>query len=141
MVNFRIFRPSTQLQQRDKETLHKEKGKEGHYTKEESNGMKNGDDDDDTYYGGRIPKGRLNPKGKKSYGSLSFDYSSISNVAPNTLISVPTGKLHMFDGTNFFKWKHLMNVHLVGLHPELWDPMSVGIVDPKDPIRITPHEV
>lgn len=78
-----------------------------------------------------LEKGLLGmKKPTKPFRSVSFDYNTLSNVAPITFVSMSLGKLSMFDGTNFAKWKHQMKVHLIGLHPKIWNVVSVGFMDP-----------
>ena len=80
-------------------------------------------------------KGKAN---NNKYATVSFNYSSVpmTNHDRRSFISVPTGKLPHFNGTNFAKWKHLMRAYLIGLHPSIWETICNRFepsIDPKNP--------
>jgi hypothetical protein len=100
-----------------------------------SSSNENGDGDDE-YYGTRIPKRTIKPKpkakSKNDYRSVSFNYDSLDTKSKDD-VTIPVG-------TNFAKWKHMMNSYLIGLSLELWNIVCVGFDDPEDFGNLTPHD-
>src|SRR6266508_4687749 len=76
------------------------------------------------------PKKTLSTK-KVEYNQNPFDYSRMhNNVSPN-FISVPLGKAPILDGLNYTDWVNKMKLHLISLHPSLWEVVNVGVCMPK----------
>ena len=89
----------------------------------------------------RKGKGKVDSNNK--YAVISFNYSSMpmTNLDRKSFINVPLGKLPHFDGTNFAKWKNLMEAYLIGLHPGIWEVVCNGFEPPVDPKNPTLEEM
>src|SRR5438132_12545105 len=60
------------------------------------------------------------------------------NVSSN-FISVPLGKAPLLDGLNYADWVNKMKMHLIALHPSLWEVVNVGVRMPKNGEDMTPE--
>src|SRR6266508_4337450 len=61
----------------------------------------------------------------EEYNRNSFDYSRMQNNFPSNFISVPLGKAPLLDGLNYADWINKMKMHLIALHPSLWEVENV----------------
>jgi hypothetical protein len=61
---------------------------------------------------------------RKKYSELPLRYPRISKRTP--LLSVPLGKLPMFDGEDYSLWSDKMRHHLTSLHKSIWDIVEYG---------------
>src|SRR5438105_2250890 len=66
------------------------------------------------------------------YTRNSFDYSKIHGNFSSNFISVPLGKAPLLDGLNYADWVNKMKMHLIALHPSLWEVVNVGVRMPKN---------
>src|SRR6266540_2463110 len=64
------------------------------------------------------------------YNRNPFNYSRLHNI-PHNFISVPLGKAPILDGLNYTDWINKMKLHLIALHPSLWEVVNVGVSMPK----------
>src|SRR6266498_4525256 len=53
------------------------------------------------------------------------------NISSN-FISVPLSKAPLLDGLNYADWVNKMKMHLIALHPSLWEVVNVGFRMPKN---------
>ncbi|KAJ1275481.1 hypothetical protein BS78_05G138700 [Paspalum vaginatum] len=74
----------------------------------------------------------------KKFTQIPFDYSSLSNAFSN-FTSVPIGKAPILDRFNYADWASDMKMHLISLHPSLWEIVNVGACVPKEGEVITPE--
>jgi gag-polypeptide of LTR copia-type/Zinc knuckle len=86
--------------------------------------------------------GNKKSKGSKElsskYAQIPFDYSKMTTNAH--FIPLHTGKAPLFDGTHYAKWKHTMRLHLISLHPSVWEVVCVGVNLPDEDIALTPDQ-
>src|SRR6266498_3108378 len=75
----------------------------------------------------------------EEYNRNSFDYSRMQNNFPSNFILVPLGKAPLLDGLNYTDWVNKMKMHLIALHPSLWEVMNVGVRMPKNGEDMTPE--
>jgi hypothetical protein len=68
---------------------------------------------------------RRNKHDRPSYNSMSFNYNNMTNSTAYT--SIPVGKAHHFNGSNYNQWKHCMKKYLYSLHPEVWQVVCDGV--------------
>ena len=61
-----------------------------------------------------------------------------NNFSPN-FISVPLGKAPLLDGLNYADWINKMKLHLIALHPSLWEVVNVGVRMPKSDDEVSPE--
>src|SRR6266498_1149887 len=73
---------------------------------------------------------------KVEYNRNPFDYSRMHNVSPNFIL-VPLGKARILDGLNYADWVNKMKLHLITLHPSLWEVVNVGVFMPKSGEEMT----
>jgi hypothetical protein len=66
---------------------------------------------------GKRAKGKKKHGSKPSYNTTSFNYASLPSN--HTFTSVHSEKVPRFDGMNYSKWHHGMNVHLMLLNPSV----------------------
>ena len=57
----------------------------------------------------------------------------------SNFISVPLGKAPLLDGLNYADWVNKMKMHLIALHPSLWEVVNVGVRMPKNGEDMTPE--
>src|SRR6266540_2853573 len=76
---------------------------------------------------------------KQEYTRNSFDYSRMQGNFSSNFISVPLGKAPLLDGLNYADWVNKMKMHLIALHPSLWEVVNVGVRIPKSGEEITPE--
>src|SRR6266498_3205085 len=72
------------------------------------------------------------------YNQNPFNYSHMHNISPN-FISVPLGKAPILDGLNYADWVNKMKLHLIALHPSLWEVVNVGVCMPKSDDKVSPE--
>jgi hypothetical protein len=90
-----------------------------------SNEEANNSSDDDEIYKPKKGNGKKKKGSKPSYNTTSLNYDSLpSNLA---FTSVHIGKPSRFDGTNYAKWCHAMNVHLMSLNPSIWKVVCTSV--------------
>src|SRR5205809_6251170 len=63
---------------------------------------------------------------QQEYTRNSFDYSRMQGNVSSNFISVPLGKAPLLDGLNYANWVNKMKMHLIALHPSLWEVVNVG---------------
>src|SRR6266498_2526619 len=73
------------------------------------------------------------------YTRNSFDYSKMQGNFSSNFISVPLGKAPLLDGLNYADWVNKMKMHLIALHPSLWEVVNVGVRMPKNGEDMTPE--
>src|SRR5207237_1099274 len=61
-----------------------------------------------------------------------------NNISPN-FISVPLGKASILDGLNYVDWVNKLKLHLIALHPSLWEVVNVGVRMPKSDDEVSPE--
>jgi hypothetical protein len=61
------------------------------------------------------------------FNKVQFDYSR--NFIPN-FYSVPLGKLPTLRELNYDEWADKMKLHLIGVHPSLWEIVNIGMTKP-----------
>jgi hypothetical protein len=66
----------------------------------------------------------------KKYSKMPLRYPRISKHTP--LLSVPLGKLPVFDGEDYSMWSDKMRHHLTSLHRSIWDIVEYGAQVPKE---------
>ena len=64
---------------------------------------------------------------QQEYTRNSFDYSKMQGNVSSNFISVPLGKAPLLDGLNYADWVNKMKMHLIALHPSLWEVVNVGV--------------
>jgi hypothetical protein len=64
----------------------------------------------------------------KKFSKIPLRYPRISKRTP--LLSVPLGKLPMFDGEDYNIWSDKMRHHLTSLHTSIWDVVEIGVQVP-----------
>src|SRR6266542_4300222 len=69
----------------------------------------------------------------------SFDYSRMQGNFSSNFISVPIGKAPLLDELNYADWVNKMKMHLIALHPSLWEVVNVGVRMPKCGEEMTPE--
>src|SRR6266540_190844 len=69
---------------------------------------------------------------QQEYNRNSFDYSRMQRNFSSNFISVPLGKAPLLDGLNYADWVNKMKIHLITLHPSLWEVVNVGVRMPKN---------
>jgi hypothetical protein len=57
----------------------------------------------------------------------SFNYSRIPYNSNAHLLSISLGKPPHFDGEYYSFWSHKMHIHLVSLHPSIWEVVENGM--------------
>src|SRR6266540_3349876 len=77
------------------------------------------------------PKKTASSSKKQEYNQNPFDYSRMQNNFSPNFISVPLGKAPPLDGLNYADWVNKMKLHLIALHPSLWEVVNVGVRMPK----------
>src|SRR6266498_2701562 len=60
-----------------------------------------------------------------------------NNFSPN-FISLPLGKAPPLDGLNYADWVKKMKLHLIALHPSLWEIVNVGVRMPTRDNAVSP---
>jgi hypothetical protein len=65
---------------------------------------------------------------RKKFSKIPLRYPRISKRTP--LLSVPLGKLPMFDGEDYNMWNDKMRHHLTSLHTSIWDVVEIGVQVP-----------
>src|SRR6266540_4569722 len=75
---------------------------------------------------------------KVEYDRNPFDYSLMQNNFSPNFISVPLGKAPLLDGLNYTDWVNKMKMHLITLHPILWEVVNVGVRMPKSGEEMSP---
>ena len=76
---------------------------------------------------------------QQEYTRNSFDYSKMQGNFSSNFISVPLGKAPLLDGLNYADWVNKMKMHLIALHPSLWEVVNVGVRMPKNGEDMTPE--
>src|SRR5438105_3008948 len=76
---------------------------------------------------------------QQEYTQNSFDYSRMQGNFSSNFISVPLGKTPLLDGLNYADWVNKMKMHLIALHPSLWEVVNVGVRMPKTGEEMTPE--
>src|SRR5438128_2211634 len=61
-----------------------------------------------------------------------------NNFSPN-FISVPLGKAPLLDRLNYADWVNKMKLHLIALHPSLWEVVNVGVRMPTSDDEVSPE--
>jgi hypothetical protein len=64
----------------------------------------------------------------KKFSKIPLRYPRISKCTP--LLSIPLGKLPMFDGEDYNMWSDKMRHHLTSLHTSIWDVVEIGVQVP-----------
>jgi hypothetical protein len=62
---------------------------------------------------------------RKKYSKIPLRYPRISKRTP--LLSVPLGKLPVFDGEDYNMWSDKMRHHLTSLHTSIWNVVEFGV--------------
>ncbi|WVZ64506.1 hypothetical protein U9M48_014009 [Paspalum notatum var. saurae] len=75
----------------------------------------------------------------KKFTQIPFDYSSLTNAPTSNFTSIPIGKAPILDRLNYADWASDMKMHLISLHPSLWEIVVVGVNIPKKYEMITPE--
>jgi hypothetical protein len=73
-------------------------------------------------------------KGNK-FNKVQFDY--FRNFIPN-FSSAALGKLPTISELNYDEWADKMKPHLIGVHPSLWEIVSIGMYKPAQGEKMTP---
>ncbi|WVZ99242.1 hypothetical protein U9M48_044570 [Paspalum notatum var. saurae] len=73
----------------------------------------------------------------KKFTQIPFDYSSLTNAPSSNFTSVPIGKAPILDRLNYAYWASDMKMHLISLHPSLWEIVVVGVNIPNKDELIT----
>ena len=76
---------------------------------------------------------------KVEYNRNPFDYSRMQNNFSPNFILVPLGKAPLLDGLNYADWINTMKLHLIDLHPNLWEVVNVGVRMPKSDDEVSPE--
>ena len=76
---------------------------------------------------------------QQEYTRNSFDYSRMQGNFSSNFISVPLGKAPLLNGLNYADWVNKMKMHLIALHPSLWEVVNVGVRMPKSGEEMTPE--
>src|SRR5438128_5297172 len=76
---------------------------------------------------------------QQEYTRNSFDYSKMQGNVSSNFTSVPLGKAPLLDGLNYADWVNKMKMHLIALHPSLWEVVNVGVRMPKNGEDMTPE--
>src|SRR6266508_2003505 len=84
------------------------------------------------------PKKTLSTK-KVEYNQNPFDYSRMHNNISLNFILMPLGKAPILDGLNYTDWVNKMNLHLIALHPSLWEVVNVGVRMPTSDDEVSPE--
>src|SRR5438132_10004492 len=74
---------------------------------------------------------------QQEYTPNSFDYSRMQGNFSSNFISVALGKAPLLDGLNYADWVNKMKMHLIALHPSLWEVVNVGVRMPKSGEEMT----
>jgi hypothetical protein len=81
--------------------------------------------DDDESSKTKRGKGKKKHGSKPSYNTTSFNYDSLPSN--HTFTSMHSGKAPCFDGMNYYKWHHMMKVHLMSLNLSVWKVVCTGV--------------
>src|SRR5438128_3656342 len=81
---------------------------------------------------------KSDPSKQQEYTRNSFDYSRMQGNFSSNFISVPLGKAPILDGLNSADWVNKMKLHLIALHPSLWEVVNVGVSMPKSDDEVSP---
>jgi hypothetical protein len=73
---------------------------------------------------------------KREYHNISFDYSRL-NSSNASYSSVPIGKPPNLNGLNYAEWSCDMKMHLISLHPSLWEVVTIGVEFPKEGEKVS----
>src|SRR6266540_7499910 len=76
---------------------------------------------------------------QQEYNQNSFDYSRMQGNFSSNFISVPLGKAPLLDRLNYADWVNKMKMHLIALHPSLWEVVNVGVRMLKNGEDMTPE--
>src|SRR5438132_5892457 len=76
---------------------------------------------------------------QQEYTRNLFDYSKMQGNFSSNFISVPLGKAPLLDGLNYADWVNKMKMHLIALHPSLWEVVNVGVRMPMNGEDMTPE--
>jgi hypothetical protein len=61
---------------------------------------------------------------RKKFSKIPLHYPRFPRQTP--FLSVPLGKLPMFNGEDYSRWDDLMRFHLTSLHKSIWDIVEFG---------------
>src|SRR6266540_849834 len=76
---------------------------------------------------------------QQEYNRNSFDYSKMQGNFSSNFILVPLGKAPLLDGLNYADWVNKMKMHLITLHPSLWEFVNVGVRMPTSDDEVSPE--
>jgi len=68
---------------------------------------------------------------QQEYTRNSFGYSKMQGNFSSNFISVPLVKAPLLDGLNYADWVNKMKMHLIALHPSLWEVVNIGSECPR----------
>uniref|UniRef100_A0A0D9VF84 Uncharacterized protein n=1 Tax=Leersia perrieri TaxID=77586 RepID=A0A0D9VF84_9ORYZ len=72
-------------------------------------------------------KAEVSTKHNKKGVCIPFDYDKI-NPSSYNFVSVPFGRAPTFDGTHYASWRNMMKMHLISLHPSVWNVVLIGLM-------------
>src|SRR6266540_6657599 len=75
---------------------------------------------------------KSNSTKQQEYTLNSFYYSKMQGNFSSNFISVPLGKAPLLDGLNYADWVNKMKMHLITLHPNLWEVVNAGVLMSKN---------
>src|SRR5436190_7012743 len=81
---------------------------------------------------------KSNSNKQHEYTRNSFDYSKMQGNFSSNFILVPLGKAPLLDGLTYADWVNKMKMHLIALHPSLWEVVNLGVRMPKNGEDMTP---
>ena len=62
------------------------------------------------------------------FARVQFDYCQVAKVPNMHLALLNTGKAPHFDTVHYTDWAYQMKMHLILLHPRLWEIVYIGVV-------------
>jgi hypothetical protein len=74
----------------------------------------------------------------KTFTKTSFNYDRLSGSSQSASINL--GKPPHFDGMGYSSWRHSMHLYLIGIIPNLWKIVCVGVNILKEDEPITQEE-
>src|SRR6266540_1763970 len=75
---------------------------------------------------------------QQEYNQNSFDYSRMQNNFLLTSSRCPR-QAPILDGLNYADWVNKMKMHLIALHPSLWEVANIGVRMPKSDDEVSPE--
>jgi len=77
---------------------------------------------------------------KTQFHTYAYNHDKIPKFPSMHFNSLNVGKAPRIDGISYTEWVYRMKMHLVSLHPRLWEIVDVGITLPDTGREMTPKE-